>query len=121
LSYFEHPYNIGLLDVSDKRVATAMVGARACGEVMQMQIMVEKDTVIDAKVKTYGSGFAIAANSLAASKIIGKSVVEIKQMQLAQEIIQELELPSSRTHSALLAEEAVIAAVDGYILKLQQD
>ena len=42
-----------------------MVGAPACGDVMQLQIKVNDSGIIeDAKFKTYGCGSAIASSSL---------------------------------------------------------
>ena len=60
LDHYEHPRNVGSFDKDEEGVATGMVGAPACGDVMKLQIKVNKDGVIeDAKFKTYGCGSAI--------------------------------------------------------------
>jgi nitrogen fixation NifU-like protein len=52
-----------------------MVGAPACGDVMKLQIKVNKAGVIeDAKFKTYGCGSAIASSSLVTEWVKGKTV-----------------------------------------------
>ncbi|MEI6628951.1 MAG: iron-sulfur cluster assembly scaffold protein, partial [Alphaproteobacteria bacterium] len=61
IEHFENPKNVGKLDKSQKNVGTGLVGAPACGDVMQLQIEVGDDgTIKDAKFKTFGCGSAIA-------------------------------------------------------------
>ena len=57
IDHVENPRNVGALDKNDPSVATGMVGAPACGDVMKLQIKVSPEGVIeDAKFKTYGCG-----------------------------------------------------------------
>ena len=64
------------MDREDKDVGTGMVGAPACGDVMQLQIRVEGGIIEDAKFKTYGCGSAIASSSLLTEWVKGKSLEE---------------------------------------------
>ena len=64
LDNYENPRNVGKMNREDSDVGTGMVGAPACGDVMQLQIKVEDDVIVDAKFKTYGCGSAIASSSL---------------------------------------------------------
>src|SRR5258708_36735114 len=65
LDHYENPRNVGSFDKGDDSVGTGMVGAPACGDVMKLQIKVNKDGIIeDARFKTYGCGSAIASSSL---------------------------------------------------------
>ena len=65
IDHYENPRNVGSFDKEDSGVGTGMVGAPACGDVMKLQIKVNKEGVIeDAKFKTYGCGSAIASSSL---------------------------------------------------------
>ena len=65
IDHYENPRNVGSLDKKDSNVGTGMVGAPACGDVMQLQIKVDDNGIIeDAKFKTYGCGSAIASSSL---------------------------------------------------------
>lgn len=66
---------MGSLDKSDVSVGTGLVGAPACGDVMKLQIKVDKDgKIVDAKFKTFGCGSAIASSSLATEWVKGKTV-----------------------------------------------
>ncbi|MFF7706984.1 Fe-S cluster assembly scaffold IscU [Pseudomonas sp. NPDC007930] len=114
IDHYENPRNVGKLDKNDPTVGTGMVGAPACGDVMQLQIKVNDLGVIeDAKFKTYGCGSAIASSSLATEWMKGKTLDEaetIKNTQLAE----ELALPPVKIHCSVLAEDAIKAAVRDY-------
>jgi len=114
LDHYENPRNVGSFNKDDEGVATGMVGAPACGDVMKLQIKVGKDGIIeDAKFKTYGCGSAIASSSLVTEWVKGKTVdqaLEIKNTQIAE----ELALPPVKIHCSILAEDAIKAAVADY-------
>ena len=75
LDHYENPRNVGSFGKEEDGVATGMVGAPACGDVMKFQIKVGKDGVIeDAKFKTYGCGSAIASSSLVTEWELGDRV-----------------------------------------------
>ena len=75
LDHYENPRNVGSFGKEEEGVATGMVGAPACGDVMKLQIKVGKDGVIeDAKFKTYGCGSAIASSSLVTEWVKGKTI-----------------------------------------------
>lgn len=62
------------MNKTKKSVGTGLVGAPACGDVMKLQIEVDKNgKIVDAKFKTFGCGSAIAASSFATELIIGKN------------------------------------------------
>ena len=114
LEHYENPRNVGSFNKDDADVATGMVGAPACGDVMKLQIKVGKDGIIeDAKFKTYGCGSAIASSSLVTEWVKGKTLdqaLEIKNTQIAE----ELALPPVKIHCSILAEDAIKAAVADY-------
>lgn len=77
IDHYENPRNVGSMDKKDNSVGTGMVGAPACGDVMQLQIKVNDSGIIeDAKFKTYGCGSAIASSSLITEWVKGKSLDE---------------------------------------------
>ena len=43
LDHYENPRNVGKMDKNDPRVGTGLVGAPACGDVLQLQIQVENE------------------------------------------------------------------------------
>ena len=114
LEHYERPRNIGSLDSGDSSVGTALVGAPECGDVMKLQIKVDKDEkIIDAKFKTFGCGSAIASSSLATEWVKGKSIDEANTIQNV-DIVEELSLPPVKIHCSVLAEDAIKGAIHDY-------
>ena len=117
LDHYENPRNVGKMDREDDNVGTGMVGAPACGDVMQLQILVDEIGVIqDAKFKTYGCGSAIASSSLLTEWVKGKTLEEAAAIKNT-EIAKELSLPPVKIHCSVLAEDAIKAAVEDYLKK----
>ena len=111
LDHYENPRNVGRLDDEDDNVGTGMVGAPACGDVMRLQIKVNKEGVIeDAKFKTYGCGSAIASSSLLTEWVKGRTIDDAAKIRNT-EIAEELGLPPVKIHCSVLAEDAIKAAV----------
>jgi nitrogen fixation NifU-like protein len=114
IDHYENPRNVGSFRKEEEGVATGMVGAPACGDVMKLQIKVNKHGIIeDAKFKTYGCGSAIASSSLVTEWVKGKSVDEAATIKNTQ-IAEELALPPVKIHCSILAEDAIKAAVADY-------
>ena len=94
-----------------------MVGAPACGDVMQLQIQIDDDGIIeDAKFKTYGCGSAIASSSLLTEWVKRKSLEDALKIKNT-DIVTELSLPPVKIHCSVLAEDAIKAAIEDYIGK----
>ena len=114
IDHYENPRNVGSFDKSDDDIGTGMVGAPACGDVMKLQIKVDKDGIIrDAKFKTYGCGSAIASSSLVTELVRGMHVDDAFNIRNSQ-IAEELALPPVKIHCSILAEDAIKAAVADY-------
>ena len=114
LDHYENPRNVGKMDREDDNVGTGMVGAPACGDVMQLQILVDDIGIIqDAKFKTYGCGSAIASSSLLTEWVKGKTLDEAGAIKNT-EIANELALPPVKIHCSVLAEDAIKAAIKDY-------
>jgi nitrogen fixation NifU-like protein len=116
VDHYENPRNVGKLDKNDPTVGTGLVGAPACGDVLQLQIKVENDVITDAKFKTYGCGSAIASSSLVTEWLRGKTLEQAGQIKNT-EIAQELALPPVKIHCSILAEDAIKAALADYTNK----
>lgn len=130
------------MDKKDKNVGTGLVGAPACGDVMKLQIKVDENgKIIDAKFKTFGCGSAIASSSLATEWVKGKTVDQALQLKNT-DIAKELKLPPVKLHCsskytidccdcctmlqinfyiAVLAEDAIKAALSDYKIKQKKD
>jgi nitrogen fixation protein NifU and related proteins len=114
LDHYENPRNVGKMDKEDDNVGTGMVGAPACGDVMQLQILVGDDGIIqDAKFKTYGCGSAIASSSLLTEWVKGKNIEDAGNIRNT-DIAKELALPPVKIHCSVLAEDAIKAAIKDY-------
>ncbi len=114
IDHYENPRNVGSMDKADPSVATGMVGAPACGDVMKLQLKISEDGIIeDAKFKTYGCGSAIASSSLVTEWVKGKSIEEAGEIKNT-EIAEELALPPVKIHCSILAEDAIKAAIEDY-------
>jgi Fe-S cluster assembly scaffold IscU len=118
IDHYQNPRNIGTLDKGSESVGTGLVGAPECGDVMRLQIEVDRESGIikDAKFKTFGCGSAIASSSLATEWLKGKSVddaLEIDNM----DIVEELALPPVKIHCSVLAEDAIKSAINDYRTK----
>src|SRR6202044_766936 len=112
IDHYNNPRNVGSMDKSSADVGTGLVGAPECGDVMKLQIKVNRETNVieEAKFKTFGCGSAIASSSLATEWVKGKTVDEalaIKNM----DIVTELSLPPVKIHCSVLAEDAIRAAI----------
>lgn len=111
VDHFENPRNVGSLDKKDPMVGTGLVGAPACGDVMQLQIKVNEAGVIeDAKFKTFGCGSAIASSSLVTEWIKGKTLEEAQTIRNV-DIVTHLALPPVKIHCSVLAEDAIRSAI----------
>ena len=114
LDHYENPRNVGSFDKGDKQVGTGMVGAPACGDVMNLQIKVGDNGIIeDARFKTYGCGSAIASSSLLTEWVKGKTLDEAREIKNTA-IAEELALPPVKIHCSVLAEDAIKAAIQDY-------
>ena len=113
LEHYENPRNVGKLDKNDPDVGTGLVGAPACGDVLQLQIKVENDVITDAKFKTYGCGSAIASSSLITTWLKGKTLGEAASIKNT-EIAESLALPPVKIHCSILAEDSIRAAIADY-------
>src|SRR5258708_35385932 len=76
LDHYSNPRNVGSMDKSSSDVGTGLVGAPECGDVMKLQIKVNRETNVieDAKFKTFRCGSLIPASSLAPAGVKGTTV-----------------------------------------------
>lgn len=118
VEHYNNPLNVGTLDKNKKNVGTGLVGAPECGDVMRLQIEVDEVTGIikEAKFKTFGCGSAIASSSLATEWLKGKTLDEALEID-NMAIVEELALPPVKIHCSVLAEDAILAAINDYRIK----
>ena len=104
-------HSVGRFNPKDPNVATGMVGAPACGDVMKLQLKLSLDNVIeDVKFKTYGCGSAIASSTMFVDMLKGKTIEEAKLIK-DKDIAEALELPAIKLHCSVLAEDSIRQAI----------
>ena len=114
IDHYENPRNVGKLNSKDKTVGSSIVGAPACGDVMKLQIKVNKEGIItNSKFKTFGCGSAIASSSLATEWVKGKTIDEAVEIT-NKDIAHYLKLPPVKLHCSMLAEDAIKSAIKDY-------
>ena len=105
---------VGRFDPKDADVATGMVGAPACGDVMKLQLKLDEDEkILDVKFKTYGCGSAIASSTMFVEMLKGKTIQEAKEIK-DKDIAKALELPPIKLHCSVLAEESISKAIENW-------
>lgn len=111
---------VGRFDPNDADVATGMTGAPACGDVMKLQLKLDKnEKIIDVKFKTYGCGSAIASSTMFVEMLVGKTVEEA-QLIKDKDIATALELPSIKLHCSVLAEASIKDALKNWDEKREE-
>ena len=100
-------FSVGRFDPNDPDVATGMTGAPACGDVMKLQLKLDKDDrIIDVKFKTYGCGSAIASSTMFVDMLKGITIEEAKLIK-DKDIAKALSLPPIKLHCSVLAEDSI--------------
>lgn len=102
LDHYSSPRNVGSLRKTDVDVGTGLVGAPACGDVMKLQIRVDKDTntIQDVKFKTFGCGSAIASSSYMTTLVQGMTLDEAAKVRNT-DVAKELCLPPVKCMTSL--------------------
>ena len=109
---------VGRFDPKDPNVATGMVGAPACGDVMKLDLKLDdSDKILDVKFKTYGCGSAIASSTMFVDMLKGKTIDEAKQIK-DKDIAKALDLPPIKLHCSVLAEESICKAIENWEAKV---
>jgi nitrogen fixation protein NifU and related proteins len=104
-------YNVGRFNPKDADVASGMVGAPACGDVMKLDLKIKDETIKDVKFKTYGCGSAIASSTMFIDMLKGLTLDEASQIK-DKEIAAALSLPPIKLHCSVLAESAIKKAIE---------
>ena len=118
MEHFQNPRNVGEIENPD---GIGHVGNPVCGDIMELYIRVDGDTIVDAKFKTFGCGAAIATSSMVTEMVKGKTIgdaLEISNRAVAEALDG---LPPIKMHCSVLAEEALKSAIEDYLSKIKND
>ena len=113
-------FSVGRFDPNDPNVATGLTGAPACGDVMKLQLKLDKGRIVDVKFKTYGCGSAIASSTLFVEMLKGKTVEEAKLIK-DKDIAEALQLPPIKLHCSVLAEDSIRKAIQNWEEKIEDN
>ena len=109
LDHYNNPRNFGLLVDADAIIKLENI---SCGDSISLAVKVEKGVITDAKFEGEGCAVAIASASILTEYVIGKTVNEVKSIDL--ERLQELlgiQLTLSRIKCANLSLETLQKAL----------
>tara|TARA_B100000900_G_scaffold410247_1_gene427694 strand:- start:601 stop:1017 length:417 start_codon:yes stop_codon:yes gene_type:complete len=114
-------FSVGRFNPNDPDIATGMTGAPACGDVMKLQLKLNKDNrIIDVKFKTYGCGSAIASSTMFVDMLKGLTIEEAKQIK-DRDIAKALDLPPIKLHCSVLAEDSIKKAIQDWETKCSKN
>ena len=104
LDHFQNPRNVGELAAP---AVTVEVSNPACGDILRLSVSFEGDFVAEARYKTRGCTASIAAGSALTEWLVGKSKLDLKNLQPAaiESLVGGLE-PESQ-HAAVLCADGV--------------
>ena len=111
-------HSVGRFDPKDPNVATGMVGAPACGDVMKLDLKMKGDIIEDVKFKTYRCGSAISSSTLFVEMLRGRTIEQAKQIK-DKDIAEVLELPPIKLHCSVLAESGIRKAIEKWEEKVE--
>ncbi len=111
MDYFMNPRNMGELEDAD---GVGTVGNPTCGDVMRLYLKIEDGTIVDARFKTFGCAAAIATSSMVTEMVVGRTISEA--LEISNKAVAEAldGLPPVKMHCSVLAEEALVAAIEDY-------
>lgn len=110
IEHFMNPRNVGVIENAD---GYAKVESSACGDLMEVYLKIEDETIRDIKFRTFGCAAAIASSSLASEMIKGQPIQAASDLTEA-DIADQLGLPEPKLHCSVLAIAALHAALNDY-------
>lgn len=111
MDHFLNPRNAGDMENPD---GAAMAGDPSCGDSMQVFLRIENDVITDVKFKVIGCAGAIASASMSTELIKGGTIEDALALT-NDDVVKALNgLPAEKIHCSVMAEEAIVRAVDDY-------
>lgn len=108
------PRNLGAFPDDEPNIATGVVGAPECGDVMKLQLKISDAGIIeDACFKSFGCSNSMASASLLTEYVKGRSVVEAAQVSRPPQG-EEVCLPPAKAHCSTMVEDALKAAIEDW-------
>ena len=110
LDHFNNPRNVGVIEDAE---GVGTEKNEVCGDTMTLYLRMEGERIAEARFQTLGCSASIAASSVTTELVSGKSVGEARALT-RHDIAEALDgIPPAKLHSAVLAIDTLMAALDG--------
>ncbi|MEA3414488.1 MAG: iron-sulfur cluster assembly scaffold protein [Nanoarchaeota archaeon] len=117
---FLNPKNFGKIKNPDAR---GKAGSPACGDIMEMSLLVDKKTkkIKEIKFQTFGCAAAIATTSILTQMIKGKTISQAKKITM-KDIAKKLKgLPQIKMHCSTLSILTLKKTIENYENKKEKN
>lgn len=113
MEHFRNPRNVGRIENPD---AKSVEGSPACGDMVALYLMVDKETqqITDIKFESYGCASNIATGSIITEMARGKTIQQAKDITWKQATEALGGLPAIKTHCSVLAVDGLRSAIQNY-------
>lgn len=113
MDLFLNPKNLGEIENPDGQ---ATEGSPACGDMVQLQLKVNKETNIieDIKFKSFGCASNIATASIITELAKGKTIEEANNIKYSAVVDELGGLPAVKVHCSILAIQSLKRAIENY-------
>jgi len=111
LDHFLHPRNVGIMAHAS---TIGNAGNSKCGDVVRLYLKIERNTIVDVKVKVFGCPVAIAATSLLSEMIKNKTLQEASKIKNEDISAAFGGLPPHKLDCSVLAEAVLSDAISRY-------
>ncbi len=117
VDHYLHPRNQGAMDDAD---AQSVTHNPACGDTTYLYLKIERGVIVRVRWQTEGCGVSIAASSIASEMLEGMPIEEAAH--LTRERIDQAVggLLPAKAHAAVLAADAIRAAIAVYQSRAKQ-
>ena len=114
MDHFRNPRNVGVIENAD---GVGEVGNAKCGDILRIYLKIDDGVISDVKFETFGCASAVASSSMATELIKGRPLSEAKALT-NKAVAEALDgLPAYKMHCSVLAEEAILNAIEDYYSK----
>lgn len=114
LDHFHNPRNTG--DLKDATIVTSVENTK-CGDVIKLYLKIKDNSIMDAKMKTFGCTASIASASVLTELLKGKSIRDAQKLKYT-DIVNALDgLPERKIDCAKVAEQVTRSAVEKFLAK----
>ncbi len=111
MKHFKNPKNMGKIKNPD---AIGKAGNPICGDTMKIYLKIKDNRICNIKFETLGCAVAIAMTSILTELAKNKTLEQAKKID-ADDLLKDVEdIPKSKLHCSVLAQEALKNAIKDY-------